>query len=390
MNRRNALKSGLAVPVSLLCGAQALSAKNEEAVPGGPTENPFPPKKIVLAKPASYSPLTYLNQVVAAAKPRLAFRGTTLSEATKWKETVRNRLWKLLGETEAQPAVAPSAKLLETKSKGDYAREKWVLDVIPGRSMPFYVLRPKAASAPLKTVLCLHGHGSGAHDVINEPVDDNDRALIKAVNYDYAVQSVKRGWCAIAPDLFAFGERVDYVEDARPGPDGGCEKPSLNAFLLGKTLAGIRVKDVQALIDWVSSQKDFDLDHLACMGLSGGGMMTMYTAALDERIHRALIAGYLCEAASSILPIRHCSCNFVPDLYRWMDFPEITSLIAPRLLIVQSGRKDAIFPIESVRRAYHKVEGVYRVYGAEKNLHLHEHDGFHSFHSSSLDVFFGA
>jgi hypothetical protein len=72
-----------------------------------------------------------------------------------------------------------------------------------------------------------------------------------------------------------------------------------------------------------------------------------------------------------------------------MDLPDIAGLIAPRRLIVQSGKKDAIFPIESVRRAYQKIERVYRLYGAEKNLQLHEHDGFHSFQSSSLNELFG-
>ena len=389
MNRRNALKSGLAVPVSLRFGAQVRKAENEEAVPRAEQKNPFPAKKIVLAKPSTYSPLTYLNQVAAAIKPKLAFRATSLSAATEWKEECRTRLWKLLGETHARAVATPSARLLEAKSLRDYAREKWGLDVVPGRSMPFYVLRPTSVSAPLKTVLCLHGHGSGARDVINMAVDDNDRELIKTLNYDYAVQSVKKGWCAIAPELFTFGERVDYVEDARPGFDGGCEKPSLNAMLVGRTLAGIRVKDICTLIDWVSSQKDFDPDHLACIGLSRGGMMTMYAAALDERIQRALVAGFLSEASGSILAIRHCSCSYVPSLYRWMDLPDIAGLIAPRRLIVQSGKKDAIFPIESVRRAYQKIERVYRLYGAEKNLQLHEHDGFHSFQSSSLNDLFG-
>ena len=117
-------------------------------------------------------------------------------------------------------------------------------------------------------------------------------------------------------------------------------------------------------------------------------MLTMYAAAVDERIQRALVAGYLCEARSSILPIRHCSCNYVPSLYQWMDLPDIAGAIAPRRLIVQSGKKDAIFPIESVRRAYDKVERVYRLYGAEKNLQLHVHSGYHSFQSGSLNELF--
>jgi len=216
-------------------------------------------------------------------------------------------------------------------------------------------------------------------------VDDNARELIKILNTDYGVQCVKRGWAAVVPELFAFGERVDYVEDARPGFDGGCEKPFLNAVEVGKTLIGIRAKDICTLIDWLSTRNEFNLDNLSCIGLSGGGMMTMYTTALDDRIKRALIAGYVTEASGSVLPIRHCSCNYVPGLYLWADFSDIASLVAPRFLIVQTGRKDAIFPLESVRAACKKIEKAYGVYHKTDNLLLHEHDGYHSFWSPSLD-----
>ena len=220
------------------------------------------------------------------------------------------------------------------------------------------------------------------------PVDDEARELIRIINNDYAEQCVKRGWCAVAPELFAFGERVDVVEDARPGFDSGCEKPFLNAVQLGKTLIGIRAKDICALIDWMSFRDDFDMSDLACIGISGGGMMTMYVSALDERIKRALISGYISEAKDSILGMRHCSCNYVPNLSQWADFPDIAGLIAPRNLIVQSGRKDGIFPIESVRRAFERIQKVYAILNSPDRVRMHEHDGFHSFWSPSLEELF--
>jgi len=35
----------------------------------------------------------------------------------------------------------------------------------------------------------------------------------------------------------------------------------------------------------------FEREHLPCVGLSGGGTSTMYTAALDERITSTYISG---------------------------------------------------------------------------------------------------
>lgn len=379
MKRRDLLKGSAVMSLGMISGKKAHGAVDE---------NPFPPMKIIKKTPSSYSPLKYLEKVYDETVPRLAFKATTQKEAETWQKELRIKLWELLGENHVPGTSEPAARLLETKKFNDYTQEKWELDIVPGRSMPFYVLMPRSRDNTVKTVLCLHGHGNGAMDIINMPVNDEARELIKILNTDYALQCVKRGWCAVAPELFAFGERVDFVEDARPGFDGGCEKPFLNAVQMGKTLIGIRAKDICMLIDWMSFRDNFDMSDLACIGLSGGGMMTMYTSALDERIKRVLISGYMTEARDSILGIRHCSCNYVPDLAKWADFPDIAGLIAPRHIIVQSGRKDAIFPIESVRKAFEKIRKIYMMSNKPDRVRLHEHDGYHSFWSPSLDELF--
>ncbi|HDY88566.1 MAG TPA: hypothetical protein ENH82_10730 [bacterium] len=379
MKRRDLLKGSIVMPLGMM---------SENNAGGAVDENPFPPKKIIKKTPSHYSPLAYLEKVHDETVTALAFNATTKKEAEIWQKKLRVKLWTLIGESHVPGTSKPSDKLLEKTEFDDYVREKWELEVVPGRSMPFYILLPKSKSGVPKTVLCLHGHGSGARDIINMPVDDETKELIGILNTDYALQCVKRGWCAVAPELFAFGERVDFVEDARPGFDGGCEKPFLNAVQMGKTLIGIRAKDICTLIDWMSFHSNLDISDLACIGLSGGGMMTMYTSALDSRIQRALISGYVTEASGSILGVRHCSCNYVPHLGKWADIPDIAGLIAPRPLIVQSGKKDAIFPIESVRRAYEKIRKVYVVFNKPDRIHKHEHDGYHSFWSPSLDELF--
>lgn len=363
--------------------SEALSGRAADAS----DENPFPPKSIIMAQPATYSPLTYLARVARDTEPKLAFVATTPRTAEAWRRQFRPILWDLLGESHTPGISDPAARMIESRTFNTYTREKWVIDVDPGRSMPFYVLRPKSGPKAKKVVLCLHGHGGGARDVIGDPGDAKGAELIENLNTDYALQVVKRGWCAVAPDLFAFGERLDDVEDARPGFDGGCEKPFLNAIQVGKTLIGIRTKDICTLIDWLGFRSsEFDLTDLACLGLSGGGMMTMYAAALDDRIRRALISGFVAEAAGAILAIRHCSCCYVPRLMLYCDIPDIAGLVAPRFLIVQSGRRDAIFPIESARAAIGRIRAVYDVCGSPETVMFHEHDGFHSFWAPSLDA----
>ena len=377
LKRRDLLKNSALFSLGLM-GTQQSWGEEEK--------DPFPHMRIECKSPAEYSPLLYLQSIKEATKPKLAFSASSQGEAVEWQRKARSKLWELLGEEHAPSMNSHNARRIEKPVSVDgYTREKWVLDVAPGNAMPFYVLRPAKKQNVCKTALCIHGHGNGVKDIIGMPVDDEAAKLIEILADDYGVQAVKRGWCVVAPELWSFGERLDFVEGARPGFDGGCEKPHLNAIELGRCSIGIRAKDIVTLIDWISTRDEFDMDNLACMGLSGGGMMTMYTSALDERIKRVLIAGYLTRMKDSILGIRHCSCNYVPHLAGWMDFPDITGLIAPRFLIAQSGTRDMIFPITSFRKAAQGVQAVYRVFGAENRFLAHEHKGFHKFYRPSLD-----
>jgi len=349
-------------------------------------EDPFPHMRIEYNSPPEYSPLLYLQKVKEETETRLSFRASSKESALDWQKQARAKLWEILGETHTPSRNDHNARRIEQPVEVDgYTREKWVLDVEPGRSMPFYILKPKSRQRVTKTALCLPGHGNGVKDIIGMPVDDEAAELIEILSEDYAVRTVKRGWCAIAPELWSFGERLDFVEGAREGFDGGCEKPHLNAIQVGRCSIGIRAKDIVTLIDWISTRDEFDMDNLACMGLSGGGMMTMYASALDERIRRVLIAGYLTQMKGSILRIRHCGCNYVPHLAEWLDFPDITALIAPRPLVAVTGKRDAIFPLDSFRAAAAQVREAYKVLGDERNFITHEHPGFHSFYRPALD-----
>lgn len=380
MKRRDVLKGSVVMSLGIM---------NKDAIAQKTDENPFPPTKIEMKSPAEYSPLTFIEKVREESAPKMAFNAKNVKDAEIWQTKLRAKLWELVGENSKPSLKPPSAKLLETTELEDHIREKWELYAVPGRSMPFYILRPKKITGQTKTVICLHGHGNGAKDIIGLPVNDEATALIKTLNTDYALKCVRKGWIAVAPELFTFGERVDYVEGARPGFDGGCEKPFLNAIEIGKTLIGIRTKDVCLLMDWMSSQKDFNMDDLGCMGLSGGGMLTMYLAAMDLRVKRAIISGYMTMSKDSIMNIRHCSCSYVPSLLLWADFPDIGGLIAPRPLIIQSGKRDGIFPNASARTAFAKLEKIYNTFGKSDMVKLNEHNGFHSFSDEAIEKLYG-
>ena len=82
----------------------SLSAAVPGSAFGASDENPFPPKKIVMAEPAAYSPLTYLGKVSGERSPKLAFAAETARDAEEWRKKLRAALWDLMGESHAPGA----------------------------------------------------------------------------------------------------------------------------------------------------------------------------------------------------------------------------------------------------------------------------------------------
>ena len=58
----------------------------------------------------------------------------------------------------------------------------------------------------------------------------------------------------------------------------------IGAILVGRQLASYRIWDGIRALDYLASRPEIDSARLACTGNSGGGTMTSYLMALDDRI----------------------------------------------------------------------------------------------------------
>ena len=52
------------------------------------------------------------------------------------------------------------------------------------------------------------------------------------------------------------------------------------ALLFGETMIGWRVYDVMRAIDWMETRPEVDAQRVGCVGISGGGTCTVFSAAL--------------------------------------------------------------------------------------------------------------
>ena len=116
-------------------------------------------------------------------------------------------------------------------------------------------------------------------------------------------------------------------------------------------MIGWRVWDVMRTIDYIATRAELDRSRVGCMGISGGGTVTVFAAALEPRIRAAMVSGYLNTFRDSVGSLAHCIDNYVPGILNWAEMHDVAGLIAPRPLFVESGEKDNIFPIKPASRA---------------------------------------
>jgi dienelactone hydrolase len=325
-----------------------------------------------------FDPVAYTVDRYASAPQRLRFQAGSRAEAERWQTTLRTKLIELIGgfpsdRTPLQPTT------LETRTFPRYRREKIVFNSRSDVTVLAYVVKPSQAPNPSPVVICIPGHGRGVDDIVGIDEGGQDRTERVGYQYDFAIQVAEAGLTAVAIEPMAFGCRRDPLNARKGLAQKACEPAAGGALLLGETMIGWRVWDVMRTIDYIATRADLNADRVACLGISGGGTTTLFSAALDPRIRVAMVSGYLNTFRDSIGSLAHCIDNYVPGILNWAEMYDIAGLIAPRALFVESGERDNIFPIAASVESFSKVRDVYKTFDATDRIEHEVFPGEHSF-----------
>jgi dienelactone hydrolase len=326
------------------------------------------------------SPFDAVMAMIADATPRLRCEAATREQWQTWRIAFEAALRANLGKT-PQP-VPLNAEVTERVDCGDHWRERVLFDTTAWDTVPAYVLVPKdlAPGERRPGVLAAHGHGPGKSDLVGSDPAREERVL--ANNDDYARQFVRRGYVVVAPDWRGFGERQSPAQWVRSGRDR-CNVNYMAYGYFGYHLLTLQIWDGMRTLDYLASRPEVIPDRIGCVGLSFGGTMTTYLAALDSRVRVACISGYISTVAGDAMTLRgngnFCGAQYSPGLLDIGDIPDVACLIAPRPLLVEMGAGDTCFVIEDAQAAYSRVERLYRAIGAGDKIAADVFDGGHRF-----------
>ena len=106
---------------------------------------------------------------------------------------------------------------------------------------------------------------------------------------------VTNGFVVLAYDPIGQGERRQFWDpqtdrnEIGGSPTWEHDMPGHLLFLLGENLTQYRIWDGMRAIDYLETRPEVDAKRIGCTGHSGGGTLTLYISALDERVKCAVM-----------------------------------------------------------------------------------------------------
>ncbi|MBW7476318.1 dienelactone hydrolase [Paenibacillus oenotherae] len=288
---------------------------------------------------------------------------------------LRNALKRALGEFPERDRPL-DAIVLDRADYFDFTMERVAYTTMEGVHVPVMVLIPRSGTGPWPAVLACHGHGNGYCDAVGL---DSEGAELEdpGIHNRFAVQLVKAGMLVVIPEIMGFGVRR-MAEELKAVPNySSCGTLSAQLLMYGRTLAGMRVFEAMRAIDYISGREDADAGRIGAFGFSGGSLVAALASGLDDRVKATVLCGWTNTFKGSIMAMHHCIDNYLPGILLSAEQPELTGLIAPRRLFVESGEQDPIFPVEHVRQALSQLEETYAGWGASERFGYDIHPGSH-------------
>ena len=308
-----------------------------------------------------------------------------------WQRKARGALVKITGLKRMQTQLAGfKPKVImgeEDRAPKDFTRSLCSIETEPGVKVPFYLLVPKSATPkkPLPLVLCPHGHDSvGLHSYAGAFKDDKHRAKVLAKEGNVAEQAAQRGFVAIAPATRGLAKEISMPDPKGRHGNRPCRAQLMHCLVAGRTPIAERVWDMQRILDWAVKLSLVDESRIVMTGNSGGGVLTAYTAAIDERVSVAIPSCSFTSVIDETGFIFHCDCCMVPGLRNWGDWGELGGLVVPRHLLLVHGVEDSLHHRPTVEKVFGQVREIYQAAGAVKNVSLQWGSQGHRFYPSLM------
>jgi cephalosporin-C deacetylase-like acetyl esterase len=286
-----------------------------------------------------------------------------LKDLSEWKlrrPVIRKQMLYMLGLDPTPERTRLHARITRQFERDTYRVENVVFESMPGLYVTGNLYIPKRPAGRLPTVLYLSGHEPGPWGA-------------KVTVQHHGIWFARHGYVCFITDTIEFGEI--------PGIHHGTHDLGMWYWLsLGYTPAGPEVWNAIRALDYLETRPEVDPHRIALTGISGGGTMSWFTAAVDDRpqVVAAACSTWTVEHHVALnAVVENCDCIYFINTFMG-DLTTAAALIAPRPLKIISARQDPSFPSAGYHEVYRRARPIYDLYGAADRLMEFDYDAPHA------------
>lgn len=311
-----------------------------------------------------------------------------------WREAGRNKIWELTLQSPDKTPFDPT--VISEIDRGSYVARKVVFNLTAESRVQGMMLVPKG-KGPFPAALMLHDHGSkfdiGKEKWIQTWGDEARLSSSQAWAKKYFSDRfpgdalAERGYVVLALDALGWGDRAALTFEMQ-------QAVAANTFNLGSSLAGIMALEDARGADFLASQPEVDKKKVAAVGFSMGAFRAWQVAALSDAITAAVAVNWMATTDGLMVPGNNqlkgnSAWNMLhPGVLRYLDFPDVASLAAPKPMLIFAGEKDPLFPIDSVKVAFGKMAKVWNAWKAADKLETRILPGTHEYLKDTQEASF--
>ncbi|MRV75468.1 prolyl oligopeptidase family serine peptidase [Duganella sp. FT92W] len=312
-----------------------------------------------------------------ALKARLTFPmawSPQVKDLAAWRAAGRAKVWDATLQAPDRTPFAP--QVLAEQDRGAYTARDVAFNLTQDSRVRALMLVPKGAG-PFPAVLMLHDHG-GKFDIGKEkvvaPMGDAARSALSqawAAKYfggrHLGDELARRGYVVLAVDALGWGDRGTLTGDTQ-------QALAANSFNLGTSLAGIHALDDVRAAEFLAAQPQVDKRRVAAFGFSMGAYRAWQVAALSDAVTAVVAANWMATteglmvAGNNQLKGSSAWHMLHPGLVRYLDYPDVASLAAPKPALFIAGASDPLFPAASAQTAFNKMAQVWKAWQAPERF----------------------
>lgn len=281
---------------------------------------------------------------------------------------VKGKLMESIGGLPERTPLNP--KITGVIKKEGFRVEKLVYESMPGFYVTGCVFIPEKIKGKAPAVLNVIGHNQEA---------------FRADLYQLLILNlVKKGIIVLAIDPPGQGEHVQYFDPEINFSSVGYTVIehsyfSNQCFLTGYSSAKYFIWDGIRGIDYLISRRDVDPSRIGVTGFSGGGTITSYVSAFDERVKVSVPCSWATwyERLLETKGVQDGESLFYHGLVNGLSFDDLIEVRAPKPTLMTAVSRDQYLNLQGARETLAEAGKAYAAFGMKDNLQLVEDDFMH-------------